>query len=255
MTWPAVRAIWVDLNDDLEGIVLTMYVDSIGLITTAMGNLIDPIESALAVPFMRADGSAATRQEIAAEWRLLKSKKSELAKGGWVPASKLCKLKLTPAGVTQVVSAKFDEMARDLRKRFPDFKEWPADAQLATLSLSWAAGQHFNFPKLEAALRERDFKTAVKECHLNEYGPDRKKGGGDDNEGLIPRNIANKIMFANAALVQAYKLDPSELIYPEKLVAPPPDVEIPVDVMPAQEDDPILHPIPDLSELARRREG
>ena len=43
----AVRSAWRRFNEPLEGLTDWMYLDIKGLVTTGMGNLIDPVESAL----------------------------------------------------------------------------------------------------------------------------------------------------------------------------------------------------------------
>jgi hypothetical protein len=92
-----------------------------------------------------------------------------------------------------------------LAKRFPGYEAWPADAQLGTLSLSWACGPAFAFPKCAAALNARDFVTAAVECFM----PEEKT-----ISGLRPRNVANKLLFLNAAFVEAHLLDPDILHWP-----------------------------------------
>jgi len=47
-------------------------------------------------------------------------------------------LRLTPEGIHQLVARKLALNHEILESRFPDINEWPADAQLATHSMSWA---------------------------------------------------------------------------------------------------------------------
>jgi hypothetical protein len=204
-----------------------MYTDILGLVTIAIGDLIDPVELALGLPFVHADGSPASHAEIAAAWHAVKSD----PRGphlGWRYTAQLTTIRLTDEGVSEVVARKLDQNEADLRRRFPDFEEWPADAQLATHSMAWACGSGFRFPKLAAALLARDFETAARECHIDTDGPDHIPNTADDNNGVKPRNAANVILYENAAKVQAYHLDPSELIYPALLADEQP-VERPAD--------------------------
>ncbi|AKV03207.1 hypothetical protein AKJ09_09870 [Labilithrix luteola] len=105
---------------------------------------------------------------------------------------------------------KFDDMATRLRARFPSFPDWPADAQLAILSLAWACGPAFHFPRLEAALRACDWRTAAIECRI-----------ADDAGTVKLRNAANRTMLRNAAAVVESVRDPSALYYPEDLTRTP----------------------------------
>ena len=93
-----------------------------------------------------------------------------------------------------------------LARRFPDLPTWPASAQLAVLSLAWACGPGFRFPKTEAAIRTQDWATAAEEGVINSVG----------NPGVIPRNKANRQLFLAAAHVVAIGGDRSVL-----LMAPP----------------------------------
>lgn len=49
-----------------------MYLDVRGLVTTGIGNLIDPKEVALPLPWLK-EGEPATADEISAEWDFVKS--------------------------------------------------------------------------------------------------------------------------------------------------------------------------------------
>lgn len=240
-------------SGDFEGVVPWMYVDVLNLVTVAIGNLVDPVELALDLPFLTAAGIPATRAEIRAAWQAVKNtpvidvpavdaRGKRLLDAEGRPAFKkmhsgahyghrsvegLTSLRLTAEGVATVVGRKMRQNDAALIKRFPDFEEWPGVAQLATHSMSWACGAGFKFPKLEAALLERDFETAAKECHMRE----------DGNPGLVPRNIANKILYRNAAKVQAWHLDPDALFLTELGPAPPVPSELEAG------SGPIIHPL------------
>ena len=83
--------------------------------------------------------------------------------------SKLIK-QYKPATANRMLSAlrqtiqftwKLGQMDAYLAKRFPEWEEWPADAQLATLSMAWACGPAFRFPRLEAALRAQEVEPGL----------------------------------------------------------------------------------------------
>lgn len=200
----SVRDAFVAFTAPLEGVVPHMYLDVKGLVTVAIGILIDPMGPALDMPFVRADGSPATRQEIGAEWRKMKSTPA-LAKLGWQAAAKLASIHLTPEGVKSVVMGKLNNVESFLKQRFPDWEQWPADAQLGVLSVSWAAGPGFHFPHFEAALHAQEWETCAVECHLDEKG----------NHGLVARNVANKNLFLNAARVKECGYADDLLVWPK----------------------------------------
>ena len=199
---PSVRDAFVSFTAPMEGVCTWMYCDVLGLVTTAIGNLIDPIQIALPIPFRHADGTFATRNEVAAEWSRIKARQDLKMHGGGAYRA-IATLHLDSAGVDLVVSRKLSQMDAYLAIRFPDYEDWPADAQLATLSMSWACGPAFHFAALEADLRAGDFASAATHCTINESG----------NPGVIPRNVANRVLYANAARVVGEHLDPYELLW------------------------------------------
>lgn len=239
----SVRAAFVGFTVPLEGLVTWFYADVKHLITIGIGNLCDPISTALTLPLVRPDGSDASRDEIAAEWNRVKARccmrtdaKHDagcVAYLGHRSTEAITSLRLTPAGVDQVVLGRLDLNDALLLRRFPDFEDWPADAQLATHSMAWACGPAFNFPRLAEALRARDFARAAAECHMDER----------NNHGLAPRNIANKRMYRNAARSMAWHLDPDELHWPAELE----------DSVPTQPELPAAEPVDEPDEVPRCR--
>lgn len=213
----SVRAAFVGFTEPLEGSVAWMYLDVLGLVTVGIGNLIDPPVYAVGLPFVHEDGTPASRAEIAEEWARVKADRS-LAQKGHRAAKLVTKLRLTPEGIEQVVFAKLEQVDSQLAARFPQWEEWPAAAQLATLSLSWACGAGFRFPKLEAALKAQDWATAATECKMNAAG----------NPGIVPRNAANRALF----LLAAQDSDPDDLTW---TVDAPPSTQ-PENVQPRNPD-------------------
>lgn len=213
----AVRQVFPSWSAELEGDVPFMYLDKIGKVTIAIGNLIDPLSLALDLPLVhKATGQPATRSEIIAEWNHIKSH-PHLAEWGHRPAADITNLRLTPDGVVELLRNVAARFWKELRARFPHNDDWCSDAQLATLSMAWACGTAFNFPVLVRMLNNPDFVGAAYNCNINEDGPDRRPGTEDDNHGLVPRNHRNKILYRNAAVVAKLDLDPEKLYYPDIL--------------------------------------
>lgn len=182
-----VRADWCEWTRQFEGLVLWPYPDILGLVTIAFGDLIDPIDTALGLPFT-INGVPATREQIGAGWLAVKGRR-ELAQQGYRAAEYVSALRLSVEDAEALALSKLDEMAKHLLSRFPEFEDWPADAQRATLSMAWACGPGFHFPILEGCLHKRDWTGAAANCTINETG----------NPGLIPRNKANRALYLAAA--------------------------------------------------------
>jgi hypothetical protein len=190
----AVRAFFPVFSAHFEGRVYHMYLDCKGLVTTGVGCLIDTMSAALALPWTRlSDGAPALPSEVVAEWRLIKGHQ-ELAKLHYAYAGKLCKLRLTGDAINKLVDERTLSAERYLSRRLPSWDAWPADAQLATMSMAWAMGAGFvdKFPRwLAAATRaEPDFATMAAECKMRET----------NNAGVVPRNRADAALFRSAAV-------------------------------------------------------
>lgn len=202
----AVRAAFVRFSAPLEGVVPFLYCDVKGLVTTAIGVLVDPISAAVGLPWKRPDGSHASAGEVIVAWNRVKNRQDLRLKGG-MAYQMVTDLRLDQAGIEEVVGRTLDRMDRQLAARFPDYPTWPADAQLATLSMAWACGAHFRFPRLEAALRAQDFLSAAVECHISEEG----------NPGVKPRNLRNQVLYRNASVVVGDSIDGERLWWPKDI--------------------------------------
>jgi GH24 family phage-related lysozyme (muramidase) len=216
---PATSAAWYDFIRRYEGEVAFMYLDTKGLVTVGIGNLIDPVALALPLPFQfkaqnelgRPAGRAATRAEIEAEWSCLESNPNRraLISGGHRACEPVTNLELSPENRRQLFETKSAANERQLIAQFPDFQVWPADAQLGLLAMAWGLGAAFpeRWPKFSAACRQRDFAGASAESTIRDWRAER--------------NIASCTLFSNAAAVldDLSVYTPSLLYYPKVLGA------------------------------------
>lgn len=196
--WPAVKAAFAAFNKPLEAAAPQMYADSKCLVTTSIGCLIDNPDQAAALPFVDVTAGAwASEAQIRAEWQRIKD--------GCIPWSvtkTTSPLWLTDDGMRSLVETRLAQNVSYLASVFTDFGTWPADAQLALLSLAWAAGTSMaGWPNLTAALRARDFVAAAEHGMLDPTG----------NPGLVPRNERNRHLWLTAAAVEETGDDPSRL--------------------------------------------
>ena len=199
-TREAVLEVWDPFSVRFEGRVPFMYLDRLGLVTTGMGNLIDPIEQAHLLPWRRLDGTLATTEEVTACWGLVKGH-TELCQRGGMAYGKLTgnNLRLSEGAIDALIQRKLFANERELKRRFPDFDTWPADAQLGIHSMAWAMGAAFGFPKFASAVNRRppNFRLAASECHMWNGAP--------------ARNAANEALFIAAAVVVETGADPDVL--------------------------------------------
>jgi hypothetical protein len=194
----SVRAAWLAFTAPLEGVIPHFYKCISDCVTIAYGVRVEPVSVALHLPMVHAaDGRRATFDDIADEWHRIKAAPG-LAKGGDRAAKPLCQLRLTPQGIEEVTWHRLNEMVEALAERFPDWSSYPADAQLAIISLAWACGSSFDYPRCEAAIRARDWAAAAEECAIR-VPP------------LPARSEAQRRHFLAAVRVEAEGLDPAVL--------------------------------------------
>ncbi len=230
---PAVRdavvANWIRYNTPLESYLSFMYLDVLGLVTTGCGNLVDPLPYALILPWRKVGTNRpATAAEVRAAWNVVKAQESPEATAlvreygagavkkwqerypsralpmqlrGGVAFGKLPgnDVYLARADIETLITDKLEANVRRMNARFPESKTWCADAQMGCLSLMWAAGPAFKYPKLAAALNAFDWATAEAECGIR------------DNP---KRTALQRACFAAAGRVQAEGLDPDVLHAP-----------------------------------------
>lgn len=210
ITAPCVVAAHTNFQRKFEGAAAWMYLDVKGLVTTAIGLLIDPVESALHLPWQRRDaaGTPATEADIWAEWAAVKAM-TAMAKRGGVAFAAVTNLRLTAADIDAVTTRKLAANEVELLRHFPKFGTFPPDAQLAIHSLAWAAGPAFaaGFPHFTGLANQNDMAGwAACAGKSGDAGADPTRRGQawlreDGNPGLRPRNLANRACLFNAAAV------------------------------------------------------
>jgi GH24 family phage-related lysozyme (muramidase) len=231
-----IPTIWLEWNRPFEGHTKHLYIDSRGLVTAGVGNLLDatprvpPWAPALELFWRLPDGRVATDAEVVAQWRTLKSYAVpertvaewrnrhgdkplplQLRGGATKEMQSITTIRLSPAAVEALVRKRLFEMAGTIRAQFSTWDSWPADAQCGLLSVAWARGPSgfaTAFPRMTAALRIRDWEGAARECEL--------RGGYED------RDAANRRCFLAAARCDREGLDP-EIMH--SMGAPSPKVE------------------------------
>jgi GH24 family phage-related lysozyme (muramidase) len=213
----SVKAIWVRFNEPLEGLVTCLYADELGLVTTGMGNLVDPVGVALSLPWQMPDGRPARHDQIAQAFTAVKMDPKCRVKG-WTYAARLPlnNIRLTRLDVEKLIVSKLEANDVRMRARVPDWESRCADAQLAVHSMAWAMGPNFfaKFPKFTAAFIARDYMTAAAQCKI-----------AKERGTIVERNKRNRQLLENAAAIEA---DPnaerSKLVWPasEAPTLPPP---------------------------------
>ena len=210
----SVQQNFLQFTKPLEGTVNYMYLDIKGLVTVGIGNLIDPVSSASALPFVHnTDNSPASQSEIQAEWTKVKNNAALAQQGYKAAAPPFTTLHLTDAAISQLVTNQLNAVQTTLKQTFTAFENWPADAQLGVLSMAWALGAGFasTWPLFKSACLSQNWSAAAQNCQISTAG----------NAGVGPRNTADVLLFNNAQAVATQKLDYSVLHWPNSVSATP----------------------------------
>lgn len=173
-----------------------MYLDVLGLVTTGVGNLIDPMAPALVLAWVhKLDATPATRAEVVAEWNIVKNAQPMRKLGGGAFA-RLTTLMLTDAAIDALVLERLMLDEAGIKSGYSAWETYPANVQTAMLSMVWAMGAGrivpcpaFQYPHFRLAVLDADWAAAADQCKMDETG----------NPGLVPRNVANKKLFLAAA--------------------------------------------------------
>lgn len=214
----SVRAIFPAFSVQFEGRHAFMYLDIKGLVTTGIGNLIDPRDAALALPWRwrekpgaKRPGELATQIEIRAEWDRIKADTS-LAARGWRAAERAALLALDAETIDSLVARKLAFNDGRLQRYFPQLAQWPADAQLALHSMAWAMGADFLAPRPD---KPRPWSTFRNACDAMAFSGAAEACGmrESDNPGVVARNAADRLLFGNAAATVADGGDRAVLRY------------------------------------------
>jgi hypothetical protein len=178
---PSVMAAFAQFSAALEDRVTFAYQDSRPehFVTTGVGYLIDPIETALppVIPW-QIDGRAATIEEVREQWRLVKENidpKLMSVGAQKIPGNTM---RLTYADVDVLTTKRANGMVSALARYFPNVLQWPADAQLGLLGVTWGTGA--NLPRVSfmadfvVALKADDFPTMATTAHWANITRDRR---------------------------------------------------------------------------------
>jgi len=147
-----------------EGCVPWMYRDSVGRVTVGVGLMLPDAAAACALPFHTADGSAATAQQIAAEFArvhaLTMAKLPSYYRTGG-------SLELPEAMIDEKLSAVLRGFEATLRAHFTSYDLLPNGVKMALLDMVYnlgPAGLLEGYPRLIQAVETGAWAQAAAEC-------------------------------------------------------------------------------------------
>ena len=201
-TRAAVVSSFVSWSTPFEGYLNGPYTDAKGLVTTGMGNLIDS-GTGSSTPTAKARSLPWSPNNIDVDWAALKAAWPGVQS---VASMRLTTSRLSPAAVTDLIVSTMKAEEPAILRLIPGFASLPADAQMGIWSMVWAmgTGNLASFKTFLSAVNSGDFVTAAANCHMQGVGIDM-------------RNLANKLLFLNAAAVRTLGSDPAVLYYVDGL--------------------------------------
>lgn len=213
--YSTVKSIFLSFTESFEGGtsdgIRIMFLDAYSRVGTAAGLDLDKNAGGISDDFALAEregipkalrlawhfrsgprvGQGANNAEIADEWRRIKS---QVGNRWWTYYKQFALLETTDESVEAELTTKLEINERVLKSShwFANLDDWPADAQLAVMSMSWSGpGLLTNgvLPGFGRACQAMDFRKAATLCAISGPG------------SLARRNEADAMLFRNAAKI------------------------------------------------------
>lgn len=155
-----------------EGKYRHLYLDTKGLVTTGIGNLVRTPEDAVGLGLVLG-GVAATPAQARDAWAAVKRMQPGLRARSYEVASPL---RLTEEAVDQLVARRLnDEFVPGLRRLWPSFDAFPVQAKSALVDMAYNCGLSglAKFTHLGADVQRQDWVAASSSCHRMSARPER----------------------------------------------------------------------------------
>ncbi len=146
---------------EYEGEIPHMYLDSKGLVTVGVGNLITSVQAAQALPFINQAGEPATADEIKADYDSVKQQQGNRIASFYKPFTKLI---MTQEGMDELTNKHIDTFYKEIKKIFSEFDDFPSEAKLALLDLIFNLGMtnlKNKWPNLNKAVNAKNWGDAA----------------------------------------------------------------------------------------------
>jgi GH24 family phage-related lysozyme (muramidase) len=170
-----------------EGNVPHMYLDTKGLVTVGIGNMLPSVAAAQMLNFIdRATTAKATADAIKADYEAVTKQPDSKVASYYRPFTKL---DLPNVDIDVLFRARVDEFVGQLKKVYPAFDSFPPSAQLALLDMGFnlgTGGLQKKFPKMNAAIAKLDWAAAGTECNR----PDVNQARNDATRALFTAAVA-----------------------------------------------------------------
>lgn len=169
-----------------EGSIPHMYLDTVGKVTVAVGQMIPTATKATVLPFIKRNtGTSATAAEIRTDFEAVARHTA-----GRIASSykQFTQLDMPQQAIDTLLDQRIDEFQASIRRNFLNYESYPEQAKMGIIDMAFNLGIHGlinKFPSFTRAAKAQDWLTCAKECH--------RRGIGDS------RNIKTKKLFEAAS--------------------------------------------------------
>jgi GH24 family phage-related lysozyme (muramidase) len=168
---------WDDFSAELrrsEGEIAHMYLDTGGLVTVGVGNLLPNVAAAQQLPFVRRrEGAPATAAEIAADFAAVQQQAKGKLASAYRPHTQL---DLPGTAIDALLQQRLATFRSDLARRFPTFASFPMLAQFALVDMAFNLGTQgllTKFPEFIRAVEAGDWSGAAAESDRRQVAASR----------------------------------------------------------------------------------
>jgi hypothetical protein len=150
-----------------------MYLDTRGLVTAGIGQMLPDAASAQALAFLHPDGTPATPDAILADFERVHALAAGEPSHAYRSPSSPTLAADTMTALLAAVTAANDAV---LRRRLPGYDAFPTPAKLALLDMLYNLGEpklFAEYPLLLAAVHNQHWLVASQQCHRTGPNPER----------------------------------------------------------------------------------
>jgi len=169
-----------------EGCIPYMYLDTVGKVTVAVGQMLPTAAAAQGLTFTRRDnGNRATAAEINEDYQSVSQQPSGRVASFYKPFTKL---DMPEDAIDALLGRRIAEFEAALRGDFPAYDSYPDEAKLGLMDMAFNLGNSGlinKFPTFTRAARAKNWRICASEC--------RRVGISD------ARNAMTKQLFEDAA--------------------------------------------------------
>lgn len=148
-----------------EGRIPHLYLDTLGLVTCAVGHLVPSAEAMASIDMVHLNGVPATFEEKKAEWERVKALEPSKLPAYYAQRTTL---RMTDATIDALQNADIATFHSALSHQMTGFDQFPQPVQEALLDMAFqlgAGGLVHKFPLLCNAVKAHDWDGCAEHCH------------------------------------------------------------------------------------------